>query len=507
MSSGAKLATPQDVAVFRAWLSATLGFRFDDNKDDWLAEIITRRAQACGKLDVPIYLQRLSAQSLPDEVAELAADLTVPETSFFRNIEQFQVLKEVVLPQRCKANAATRRLRILSAACATGEEAYSIAMWLCEEGLGSTWQIDIDAFDLNPAVLASARRGLYSDWSLRDTSATLRQRWFTPQGRLNLLDQRIRDMVHFEVRNLVAEAPAFWTPGRYDVIFCRNVLMYFTPEQTQGVINRLAYALAPGGYLFLGYAESMRGFQGDFELCQTHGTYYYQRQDPAVVAQARKQEEAQAKAPVKHARHAKHGKHAKHHVPPALSGPADERAAAVAAASSGAHLQGMSAHLAHAHEMFALERFDDAWALMQDSAEHKKNLPQAKRLHAMLLVQQGLLGQARDICHHMAGHGEMPADAHHVLALCDASTGDLSGALAAERTASSIDPAFAMPHLQSGLLSRRRGDSITGRRELELAMHLLHREEDARVSLFGGGFSRHALLSLCRAELSACGAN
>jgi chemotaxis protein methyltransferase CheR len=105
----------------------------------------------------------------------------------------------------------------------------------------------------------------------------------------------------------------------------------------------------------------------------------------------------------------------------------------------------------------------------------------------------------------MAGHGEMPAEAHHMLALCQAGAGDLPAALNSERTAASLDPAFAMPHLQSGLLSRRHGDARTGRRELELAMHLLHREEEARVSLFGGGFSRHALLSLCRAELNACG--
>lgn len=504
MSGAAKQATAQDVVVFRGWLAATLGMRFDDNKDAWLAEIITRRAHANGKLDVASYLQRLGAQGLPDEVAELAADLTVPETSFFRNIEQFQVLGEVVVPQRCKANAASRQLRILSAACATGEEPYSIAMWLSDLALGSQWRVDIDAFDLNPAVLASARRGRYSDWSLRETPVEMRQRWFTPEGRLNLLDQRIRELVNFEVRNLVTDAPSFWTPGRYDVIFCRNVLMYFTPEQTQAVLHRLARSLAPQGFLFVGYAESLRGIQTDFELCQTHGTYYYQRQDPAKVAEAKKQEEAQR-------HHARHGKRVAHtgHGAPHVKAPSAAPAATRERASmggSGSGLQSMSAHLAQAHEMFALERFDDAWALMQDSAEHKKNQPLAKRLHVMLLVQQGLLAKAREICHQMAGHGEMPADAHHMLALCEAGAGDLPGALAAERTASSLDPAFAMPHLQSGLLARKRGDTTTGRRELELAMHLLGREEDARVSLFGGGFSRHALLSLCRAELSACGA-
>src|SRR6185369_13742864 len=104
-------------------------------------------------------------------------------------------------------------------------------------------------------------------------------RWFTPVGRDFVLDDRVRASVRFEARNLVRDDPHLWQPNTYDIIFFRNVLMYFTPENAQAVIGRISRALRPGGYLFLGHAETLRGLSSDFHLRHTHDTFYYQQKD------------------------------------------------------------------------------------------------------------------------------------------------------------------------------------------------------------------------------------
>ena len=103
------------------------------------------------------------------------------------------------------------------------------------------------------------------------------------EGRDGVLDDRVRAAVRFEQRNLTEDDVAFWNQPPFDVIFCRNVLMYLTPASAKAVVARLWRALAPGGYLFLGHAETLRGLSSDFHLCHTHGTFYYQRKSEGAV--------------------------------------------------------------------------------------------------------------------------------------------------------------------------------------------------------------------------------
>src|ERR1700678_1471375 len=275
-STGMKASGAADPERFRDWIAQRLGLHFDDTKLGFLAEVLGRRADQSG-LARHMYLDRLEGPGIDTERQALAIELTVPETYFLRHIDQFRAFSEVALPDALAARAPMRTLNVLSAGCASGEEPFSLAILVRERALDPGWKVTIRAVDINPAMLAKAARGCYSAWALRETPPHVRQRCFRSAGRDFMLDESIRGAVSFQEVNLARENTELWAPAFYDVIFCRNVLMYFTPEGAQALGARLTRSLAPDGYLFLGHAETLRGLSNAYHLRHTHGTFYYQR--------------------------------------------------------------------------------------------------------------------------------------------------------------------------------------------------------------------------------------
>ena len=231
---------------FRGAIARTLGLHFDETKFAFLSEQLRGRLKANSQSS-EAYLARLEVDAPKEELRALAQTLTVAETYFFRNSNQFRAFREVALPERWQAQIDPKRLRILSAGCASGEEAYSIAI-AAQEALGDLARdVSIRAVDLNPVVLDRAKRARYSSWALRETLPEVRERWFRPDGQgLVVLDPAIRGAVNFEEGNLIDEDAPLWRSGAYDIIFCRNVLMYFAPDVMQAVVTRLSGALHRG---------------------------------------------------------------------------------------------------------------------------------------------------------------------------------------------------------------------------------------------------------------------
>jgi chemotaxis protein methyltransferase CheR len=495
------------VERFRAVIARRLGLQFDDAKLGWLGDVLHRRAAAARRSD-DIHLAQLEGEGADAEFAALAEELTVPETYFFRNADQFRALQEQVLPDRLRASAARRSLSILSAGCASGEEAYSIAMALHQRVPGTAAELSIHAIDLNPAMIEKARRARYTQWSLRETPAAMQARWFRPEGHGFVLDDAVRAAVTFELRNLHLDDAAFWRPGRFDVVFCRNVLMYFTPSNARAAIARITRSLAPGGVLFLGHAETLRGLSQDFHLRHTHGTFYYQRKDslgPEGVA------DTPATA------------HAAYAAEPGAAGEiADQGDGWIEAIGQAAErirllteppvptgehraAPAVPGRLERALELLRQERFADALPLVQALPADSARDPDVLLLHAVLLVHRGQLQQAEAVCHRLLSIDGLNAGAHYVLALCREAAGHPAAAAECDQVAVYLDPTFAMPRLHLGLLARRAGEHQAARRELEQAVALLRREDAARLLLFGGGFDRSGLLALCHAELRALG--
>jgi chemotaxis protein methyltransferase CheR len=397
-------------------------------------------------------------------------------------------------------------LRILSAGCASGEEAFSIAI-SARESLDPSWEVSIRAVDVNPAALEKAARGRFTNWALREAPAAVVSRWFQEAGRELVLDESVRAQVRFEARNLVADDGDLWFPGAYDVVFCRNVLMYFAPETAQAVVARIARALAPGGYLFLGHAETLRGLSQQFHLRHTHETFYYQLKEGASAEQT---PPAFAPAPL---------------APLPVTSADDSWVSAIGRAaeriqalSRGSHPEPQWQHVAppepaapaswdlgQALELLQKERFSEALAVVRGFPAAAQSEPDVMLLRAVLVSHNAELAQAEALCRQLLELDELNAGAHYVLALCRERAGDAKAALEHDQVAAYLAPGFAMPRLHMGLLARRAGDWERARRELGEALVLLEREEASRILLFGGGFQRAALLALCRAELQASG--
>jgi chemotaxis protein methyltransferase CheR len=188
---------------------------------------------------------------------DLADIFTITHTYFFREHNHFEFLRDVALPEL--RGAGVRDLRIWSAAAASGEEAYSLLLTLLDFYQDEYWRLDagVLATDISRRALMKGIEGCYSEHELRHVPATIVNRWFaaSPDGRW-AIDERVRKEVIFRWLNLTDRLPAFRKP--FQVIFCRNVMLYFDEETRARVIENLSRRLAPGGWLFIGQAEDSR---------------------------------------------------------------------------------------------------------------------------------------------------------------------------------------------------------------------------------------------------------
>jgi len=215
------------------------------------------------------------------EMTKLYEAITTNETSFYRNPPQLQVFQEKVLKEELdKLRAArTRKLRIWSAGCSTGEEPYTLAIIL-HEVLKSellSWDIKISANDLSEAVLASARRGIYSDYALRTTPKDIISRYFKQDGNNYLVDPRLKSLISYSPINL-SDKLMLKRVERSHIIFCRNVIIYFDDEMKRQVIEAFYDNLLPGGCMLIGHSESLHNISRAFKPEHHVGTIVYRKE-------------------------------------------------------------------------------------------------------------------------------------------------------------------------------------------------------------------------------------
>lgn len=212
-------------------------------------------------------------RSHPEEIGDLVKSFLINVTQFFRDPDAFAYLKSDVLPRLiAQAHERDRVLRFWTAGCASGEEPYSLAMLLTDL-LGAElpeWSIKIFATDLDEAAINFARRGLYSENLLKGIPNEYRDRFFERADHGYRISKTLRQMVIFGQQDLSRSAPF----PRINLVLCRNVLIYFTPELQEFVLSQFAFSLSPGGYLFLGKAETVRPTQSYYELINKHWKMY-----------------------------------------------------------------------------------------------------------------------------------------------------------------------------------------------------------------------------------------
>lgn len=252
-----------------------------------------RRMTALGVASPAEYLEHLTTRGNRDaELRLLLNEITIGETYMFRHPAQLDALRNVILPQilQVKGLVSLKRLRFWCAGCSTGEEPYTLAMFLLEEKdkLLSGWTFDILATDLNDNSLETARAGIYGEYALRSTSEALRRKYFTDVGDKKLQANAIvKAPIRFDRVNLRDDSKMLFQKG-IDIIFCCNVLIYFDLASKRRVVQHFYSNLLPGGYLFLGSAESLFQVDDSFRLVHFPGTTAYWKPTAAQASGGKK---------------------------------------------------------------------------------------------------------------------------------------------------------------------------------------------------------------------------
>jgi chemotaxis protein methyltransferase CheR len=255
--------TPLDYEFLRKLLKDRSGLDLSADKQYLLESRLIPLARKAGVPGLPELVQKLKGGAEP-LIAEVVEAMTTNETFFFRDKVPFDHFKGTIMPAMLQARAARRSLRIWCAAASTGQEPYSIAMCLKELGAALTgWRVEIVATDLAHSVLEKCRAGLFSQFEVqRGLPIQLLVKHFTQTGELWQLNADIRAMVQFRQLNLLHD---FSNLGVFDIIFCRNVLIYFDQDTKTNVFGRLAKVIEPDGFLMLGAAETVVGLTEAFK--------------------------------------------------------------------------------------------------------------------------------------------------------------------------------------------------------------------------------------------------
>ena len=256
------------------------GLYFDDNSRYLIEKRLSRRVKNHHLNNFRDYYRFLRyGKNTEEELSAIMDILTVNETYFFREQNQLRAFSEEVLEELKVANNGKKTLRIWSAGCSTGEEPYTLNMLINEKGDFNGWDIEIYGSDINQRVLQTARKGIYRKNSFRTTEPYYIKKYFTEVDGAFQINDSVKKHVNFSYLNLLDPFKTRFL-GSMDVIFCRNVLIYFDNVSRRKVIENFYNRLVDGGYLLLGHAESLINISTAFHLKHLKNDMVYQRPNP-----------------------------------------------------------------------------------------------------------------------------------------------------------------------------------------------------------------------------------
>jgi chemotaxis protein methyltransferase CheR len=274
--------TPHDYDFLRKCLKERSGLVLSADKQYLVESRLLPVARRAGLANLGELVGVLRDAADPALMTSVVEAMTTNETFFFRDKVPFEHFRTTVMPALIDARRASRMIRIWCAASSTGQEPYSLAMCLkeCEQDIAG-WHVDVLATDLSAEVLEKARQGIYSQFEVqRGLPIQLLVKYFTRSGEFWQISPELRAMVNFRQLNLLAD---FSQLGVFDIVFCRNVLIYFDTETKADVLNRLAKVTASDGYLTLGAAETVVGLTDRFKMvADRRGLYAHNSDAPRL---------------------------------------------------------------------------------------------------------------------------------------------------------------------------------------------------------------------------------
>ncbi len=270
------------------------GLHFDERRTHFLQDRLLRRMRACQTPSFYSYYRLLTSHDGKREMAVLLENLAIHETSFFRNKAQFDLFHKVIMEEILQRKQERRdcSLRVWSAGCSTGQEAYTIAMLMCDALsyyylrnplpyempvpkplVPPPWKLEVLASDISYTALRTAQEGVYTETQMEAVDFAYRLRYFDKVGDKYAVKKSVKDLVRFDFHNLKTE----FLPQRNDVIFCRNVMIYFDEPEQKRLVEKFYRCLNGDGYLFLGHAESLFGISEKFRMVHRDNGTAYQR--------------------------------------------------------------------------------------------------------------------------------------------------------------------------------------------------------------------------------------
>jgi chemotaxis protein methyltransferase CheR len=447
------------MAKFSTFVETRIGLRFSPTNRGQLEQGIAHAAAETGfpsSVEFVEWLTR-SPQS-KDQLEALASHLTVGETYFWRDKEIFRVFQERVIPELvARRREEGKFLRIWSAGCATGEEPYSIAILLKETIADiSEWNVTILATDINPQFIAKAVRGVYRDWSFRDAPSWLEGKYFVAaeDGGFEI-SPSLRGMVDFRLLNLAEDTypSLFSNTNAMDLVLCRNVLMYFSPQVMRKVVERLSRSLTAGGWLIVSPTEIPQVQGAPFGVVMLSGVHLLRKEEAP---------QAQPMAlPVER-----------------LDSPASRsEVPCVDQGVFAAPALGLEERLERAADLYQrglyVEAVEALRGLLCVAPENGDVLVLLARSYANL----GRLPLAREWCEKAIRADRLRPSRHFLLAAIMEEQGDPQGAQASLRQALYADQDFVLAHFSLGHLLLRLGKKRDGERHLRIALSLLQEHE------------------------------
>ncbi len=293
-TSETPVLTEAELKLLQTLVYQECGMHFDDRRTPFLQDRLQRRLKECRLDSFYSYYRLLISQEGKKELSHLLENLTVNETSFFRNKAQLELFQKDVLDDllRRKQERRDYGVRIWSAGCSTGQEPYTLAMQVADALsyhylrnpvpfesplpkplVPAPWRVEILASDLNYSVLRTAQEGSYSADQMATVDYGYRLRYFNRVGERYAVKKDVKEIVHFDFHNLKTE----YLPQRNDIIFCRNVMLYYDEAEQKRLVEKFYRCLNPEGYLFVGHAESLLGLTEKFQMVYRNSGTAYQR--------------------------------------------------------------------------------------------------------------------------------------------------------------------------------------------------------------------------------------
>ncbi len=269
----------EDFNLLRDFIRAESGIHFGESSKAILEKRMSRLVRARRIRSYRDYYYFLRYDKRKDEEMDSVIDaVTTNETYFFREERQLKAFKDEILPELHaeKLSRGDRTLRIWSAGCSSGEEPYTLAMLIMESKLFNDWRVEIFGSDINRRVLQIARKGSYGNSSFRVTEKGYIDRHFKEDGGSRQISEDVKKLVNFSYLNLI-DRPKINLLRTMDVIYCRNVMIYFELPTKKVLIESLGERLAPGGFLMLGHSESLINITSSFELRHLKNDLVYQK--------------------------------------------------------------------------------------------------------------------------------------------------------------------------------------------------------------------------------------